>query len=133
VGVQLFRVIVPVEDVERAQRFYAHVLGMTGERIGPGRHYFHCGPVILACVHVTKNFRSNIENIYIAVDDLDATYKLFLEATTNSLGGELLEGEWGNIEKRAWDERSFYVRDPFGNPICFVESGTEFTGGRFVP
>ena len=27
-----------------------------------------------------------------------------------------------------WGERSFYVRDPFGNPLCFVDADTLFTG-----
>ena len=31
-------------------------------------------------------------------------------------------------ETRPWGERSFYGRDPFGNPICLVDSGTTFTG-----
>jgi uncharacterized glyoxalase superfamily protein PhnB len=32
------------------------------------------------------------------------------------------------IETRPWGERSFYARDPFGNPICFVDEKTVFTG-----
>jgi hypothetical protein len=27
-----------------------------------------------------------------------------------------------------WGETMFYALDPFGNPISFVEAGTEFTG-----
>jgi uncharacterized glyoxalase superfamily protein PhnB len=36
------------------------------------------------------------------------------------------------VEVQDWGERSFYLSDPFGNPLCFVEQGTEFTSG-FVP
>lgn len=133
VGVQLFRVVMPVEDLERAQKFYAHVLGMSGERVSPGRHYFHCGATILACVHVARKFRPNIEDVYFAVDNLEATHKLFTEVISNGLGGEFLEGEFGIIDTRPWGERSFYARDPFGNRICFVDSATKFMGGRFVP
>jgi hypothetical protein len=32
------------------------------------------------------------------------------------------------IRKRPWGEKSFYARDPFGNPICFVDEKTVFTG-----
>ncbi len=44
----LFRVLVPVKDIEAAERFYARVLGSSGTRVSPGRHYFD-GGVILAC------------------------------------------------------------------------------------
>ena len=32
------------------------------------------------------------------------------------------------IRKRPWGEKSFYLRDPFGNPLCFVDENTAFTG-----
>ena len=47
--VRLYRVILPVESIERAADFYAELLGLSGERISPGRHYFDCGGTILAC------------------------------------------------------------------------------------
>jgi hypothetical protein len=34
----------------------------------------------------------------------------------------------GGIVVRPWGERSFYVVDPWGNPLCFVEEGTVYTG-----
>jgi hypothetical protein len=36
--------------------------------------------------------------------------------------------ELSEVAVQSWGERSFYARDPFGNPICFVDSGTLFTG-----
>ena len=126
--VDLFRVIMPVEDLECAQKFYAQVLDMSGERVSLGRHYFPCRATILACVHVTKKFRPNIENIYFAVENLEATHRLFLQAISSGLGGHFLEGELGIIDTRPWGERSFYARDPFGNPICFVDERTVFVG-----
>jgi catechol 2,3-dioxygenase-like lactoylglutathione lyase family enzyme len=45
----LYRVIQPVKNIEEAARFYSHVLGIPGERVSPGRHYFICGHTILAC------------------------------------------------------------------------------------
>jgi hypothetical protein len=34
----------------------------------------------------------------------------------------------GRIARRPWGERSFYLREPFGNPLCFVDSAALFTG-----
>jgi uncharacterized glyoxalase superfamily protein PhnB len=31
------------------------------------------------------------------------------------------------VTKRPWGERSFYVVDPLGNDLCFVEEGTLYT------
>lgn len=45
----LFRVILPVSDIEVAAAFYAGILGVPGDRVSPGRHYFPCGGTILAC------------------------------------------------------------------------------------
>jgi catechol 2,3-dioxygenase-like lactoylglutathione lyase family enzyme len=44
-----FRVILPVEDLERATRFYATLLAIDGERVTSVRHYFDCDGVLLAC------------------------------------------------------------------------------------
>jgi hypothetical protein len=33
----------------------------------------------------------------------------------------------GEVKKRPWGERSFYVTDPWGNELCFVEDGTLYT------
>ena len=46
---RLFRVILPVTDIEEAKKFYELVLGIAGERVSPGRHYFDCGGTVLAC------------------------------------------------------------------------------------
>ena len=44
----LFRILVQVSDIDAAAGFYAAVLGMPGERVAKGRHYFHCAGTILA-------------------------------------------------------------------------------------
>jgi len=36
----LYRVILPVSDIEMAARFYAAILDEPGRRVSPGRHYF---------------------------------------------------------------------------------------------
>ncbi|HEY5096249.1 MAG TPA: hypothetical protein VII69_14140 [Candidatus Eremiobacteraceae bacterium] len=36
----------------------------------------------------------------------------------------------GDIVTRPWGERSFYVVDPYGNGLCFVDETTLFTVAR---
>ena len=127
---RLYRVIVPVSDIERGAAFYGALFGTPGERVSGGRHYFDCGDTLLACVdprgdNPDAEFRPNPDNIYFAVPDLKAAF-----GRAKSAGCAWLEK---TIATRPWGERSFYARDPFGNPICMVDEDTLFTGGRFVP
>jgi hypothetical protein len=67
--------------------------------------------------------------VYFAVDDLDDAYR-----RAERLGGlstEIGDGNlpMGQIARRPWGERSFYMSDPFGNPLCFVDATTLFTAG----
>lgn len=127
-AVRLFRVILPAGDLDQAAAFYAAILGWPGERVSGGRHYFDCGGTILACVDPRSErleLRPNVEHVYFSVDDIEETFRRATTAGCSWLGT--------GIEIHPWGERSFYARDPSGNPICFVQSGTEFTGGRFVP
>ena len=45
---RLYRVIIPVADIEQAAHFYGTVFAVNGERVSPGRHYFDCGGTTLA-------------------------------------------------------------------------------------
>ncbi|MGI8712660.1 MAG: VOC family protein [Solirubrobacteraceae bacterium] len=47
--------------------------------------------------------------------------------------GAVLDETRGAIARQPWGERSFYARDPWGNPFAVVESGTEYRGGDFEP
>jgi hypothetical protein len=45
------------------------------------------------------------------------------------LSKERVHGEpGGEISVRPWGERSFYAEDPWGNPLCFVQTGTTYPG-----
>ena len=132
-GPKLYRVILPVSDINRAEEFYTTVLGITGERISPGRHYFDCGGVILACFDPRPDgdgfdARPNQEHLYFAVGDLEAVYGRVKKLGT--LSSEIGDGglPMGEMVLRPWGERSFYASDPFGNPLCFVDEKTLFTG-----
>ena len=124
-NVNIFRVIVPVENIDEAQRFYQKLLGIDGERVSPGRHYFKCGNVILACYDPAAdgdNFtrKPNPEHIYFETDNLEQLFE-----NAKKAGCSYLEDK---VEKRPWGERSFYAKDPFGNPICFVDHESTFKG-----
>ena len=123
---RLFRVIVPVGDIEMAARFYSHVLGDPGRRISPGRHYFGCGGTILACFDPRADgdswdARPNPDHLYLAVSDLEDS----LARVRAEPGGVVHRA----IETQPWGERSFYCSDPFGNKLCFVDDQTLFTAG----
>ena len=72
---KLFRVILPVSDINRAARFYETALGVQGMRVSKGRHYIDCDGVILACFDPRADGDAydstpNPEWIYFAVDDI---------------------------------------------------------------
>jgi catechol 2,3-dioxygenase-like lactoylglutathione lyase family enzyme len=132
---QLFRVILPVGDIERAQQFYAALLGQPGQRVSPGRHYFDCEGTILACYDPKadgdgKEAVPLPEPVYLAVDDLEETFKRAAEAGAGFSPEDVPDvGPLGQIARRPWGEISFYASDPFGNPLCFVSRESVFTGG----
>jgi catechol 2,3-dioxygenase-like lactoylglutathione lyase family enzyme len=132
-SMRLFRVILPVADIEPAATFYAELLDQPGMRVSGGRHYFPCGDVVLALYSPRgdgdpREPRPNWDHVYFAVDDIEAVYrraqKLGGLATFVGDGGIPM----GEIARRPWGERSFYMADPFGNPLCFVDGKTLFTG-----
>ncbi|HJZ11955.1 MAG TPA: VOC family protein [Acidobacteriota bacterium] len=132
-GPRLYRIILPVGDIERAAKFYTQLMGAEGMRVSSGRHYFDCGGVILALYDPKADgdktvARPNFEHIYFAVSDLEAVYKR--AETLGGLSTEIGDGGlvMGKMEKRPWGERSFYMKDPFDNPLCFVDERTLFTG-----
>jgi catechol 2,3-dioxygenase-like lactoylglutathione lyase family enzyme len=121
---KLYRVILPVNDIEKAQIFYSKLLNMEGKRVSSGRHYFYCRGAILACFEPRADgddfdLPPNPDHIYFSVKNLNDTY-----GRAKQLGTEILDG----IAKRPWGETSFYIKDPFGNKICFVLEETVFTG-----
>jgi predicted enzyme related to lactoylglutathione lyase len=127
----LYRIILQVDDLDKAEEFYGTLLADRGRRIPrAGRHYIDCGPVILALVDVTAEGNKPKplpDNIYFAVNDLEAIHAR--AKALNCLSNEDVHGERaGDIVKRPWGERSFYASDPWGNPICFVDEKTLFTG-----
>lgn len=127
----LFRIILQVDDLDKAAEFYANLLDDPGRRIPrASRHYIDCGPVILALVDVTaggQEAKPLPDYIYFSVTDLDQVYHR--ARVMGCLSDEDVHGaSAGEIVVRPWGERSFYVNDPWGNGLCFVDSKTLFTG-----
>lgn len=123
---KLYRVIIPVGDIEQAANGYGAVLATAGKRVSPGRHYFDCEGTILACYDAHADgdqgvtFRPNPDHIYLACNDLQGAMRRVEQAA-----GFMATDP---IAKQPWGELSFYARDPWGNPICFVDENTIFTG-----
>ncbi len=126
---RLYRVILPVSDIDAAAAFYAALLECAGERVSPGRHYFDLGGTILAVYDpgadgdaLGEGWRQHANQyVYFAVDDLEAARERAQAA------GAALAPE--GIATMPWGERLFYARDPFQNPICLVDERTLFLGG----
>jgi catechol 2,3-dioxygenase-like lactoylglutathione lyase family enzyme len=125
---------VQARDLPEARRFYEALLGAPGRHVAPGRVYFDVGPVILGVLDYSRAPASErsppTESVYIATDELDRVY-----ARARRLGGlsnEDLHDDpsqpMGKIVVRPWGERSFYLNDPSGNPLCFVDAATVFSG-----
>jgi uncharacterized glyoxalase superfamily protein PhnB/catechol 2,3-dioxygenase-like lactoylglutathione lyase family enzyme len=129
---KLFRIALQVADLDQASDFYGKLLGEPGTRIPRGsRHYFDCGPVILALVDVAKGAGQKPEPtpdyVYFAVNNLDEVFER-AKALDCLARDRFHDQNAGEILKRPWGEVSFYVEDPWGNGLCFVDETTLFTG-----
>ena len=73
--------------------------------------------------------RPNFEHTYFAVQNLEDVFQRAQHAgglSTRTGDGNL---PMGAIAQRPWGERSFYMNDPSGNPLFFVDEKTVFTPG----
>jgi len=126
---QFFRLNIEVGDLEAAISFYTSLLGIQGRKQAGSRCYFNCGPVTLQVLDVSSVGEPHpaAKALYFTVSDLDNAYQ---RATAlNCLSSENVhDAPGGGIVVRPWGERSFYVEDPWKNPLCFVEEGTVYAG-----
>jgi catechol 2,3-dioxygenase-like lactoylglutathione lyase family enzyme len=129
-GPRLYRILFEVGPIAEAVAFYARLLGAEGRPIWSTRHYFDCGDVILGLVDVSgagREPRPSSEYVYFAVGDVDEVH-----ARAEALGclsSDDVHGTSGGVVAvRPWGERSFYVADPYGNRLCFVDDSTLYTG-----
>jgi hypothetical protein len=138
-GPRIFRVLIEARDLRESQRFYEALFAGPGRPVGGGRVYFDCGPVIFAIVDRSAEgpgpVRTSSESLYFATEDLEGMHRRAAEL--GCLSPEFLHDDpaspLGEIVVRPWGERSFYAADPSGNPLCFVDAGTLFTGAVRPP
>ena len=129
---RMFRIALQVGDLAAAGEFYSKLLDDPGIPIPRGsRHYFNCGPMILALVDVAKGAGEQLQPtpdyIYFAVNNLEEVFARAKEM--NCLCKDRYHDQnAGEIVKRPWGEVSFYVEDPWGNGLCFVDETTLYTG-----
>jgi catechol 2,3-dioxygenase-like lactoylglutathione lyase family enzyme len=130
----VFRILLQAKDLEASRRFYERLLGVPGRFVAGGRVYFDCGPVIVGILDHSqvpaKERSAPTEAVYFSTPELPAVHarardlgaldSSFLHGDPNSPAGEMVVRPWG--------ERSFYANDPSGNPLCFVDAATLFTG-----
>ena len=125
---QFFRLNIEVGDLARAADFYSKLLGIDGRPQPGNRVYFQAGAVTLQVLDVSPRApHPAAKALYFTVRDLDAAF-----ARAEGLGclsqETVHDAPGGGIVVRPWGERSFYAEDPWGNPLCFVQSGTTYPG-----
>ena len=126
---QFFRLNVEVGDLDAANSFYTKLLGIPGRKQAGHRCYFDCGVVTLQVLDVSSNRQPHpaAKALYFTVRNLEAAFD-----RAKALGclsrEDVHDAPGGGIVVRPWGERSFYAEDQWGNPLCFVEEGTVYTG-----
>jgi predicted enzyme related to lactoylglutathione lyase len=130
---RIFRVLLPAKNLTRSRRFYESLFAIRGRKVAAGRYYFDLGPVLLGILDYSSSKarpRPPTEAIYFATGDLEGVHRRARRLGCLSPG--LLHHDpsnpLGEIVIRPWGERSFYVDDPSGNTLCFVDRQTLFTG-----
>ena len=130
---RLFRVLLPARDLAASHRFFERLFAAPGREVAPGRVYFDCGAVLLGVLDASGRRGRRVvasEATYFATADLEGLHGRARRLACLAPGW--LHGDraspLGEIVVRPWGERSFYARDPSGNPLCFVDESTVFTG-----
>ena len=126
---QFFRLNVEVGDLESAISFYTKLLGIEGHKQAGSRCYFECGPVTLQVLDVSSQRQPHpaAKALYFTVNNLEAVYER-AQALHCLSDVDVHDAAGGGIVVRPWGERSFYADDSWGNPLCFIEEGTVYTG-----
>ncbi len=126
---RFFRLSVEVGNLDEGVEFYRRLLAMEGRKQAGSRCYFECGAVTLSVLDVSAARRPHpaAKALYFTVKDLDAAFERARELGCLS-SENVHDAPGGGIVVRPWGERSFYVEDPWKNPLCFVEDGTVYTG-----
>lgn len=117
----LYQVVLPVADIDQAEKFYSHLLGTPGRRVSPGQHHFDCNGLILNCYDPSaegdsSQAPSSPHRLYFVVEDIEAVFERARSGGCASMDEQILSRPWG--------ERSFSAEDPFKNSLGFVDEAT---------
>jgi catechol 2,3-dioxygenase-like lactoylglutathione lyase family enzyme len=131
---RVFRILLQASDLAASKQFYEKLLAVRGRAVAPGRIYLDCGEVIVGLLdysHAAPSERATpTEAVYFSTRALGQVYRRAKKLGCVDPG--LIHNDpanpAGEIVVRPWGERSFYATDPAGNPICFVDARTLFTG-----
>ncbi len=126
---QFFRLNIETGDLGSAISFYTKLLGIDGRKQAGSRCYFNCGPVTLQVLDVSSSGEPHpaAKALYFTVNDLESIFERAKDLQCLSRES-VHDAPGGGIVVRPWGERSFYVEDPWKNPLCFVEAGTVYKG-----
>ena len=122
----LYMTAIRVRDLDCAFPFYDTLLGQTGELVSPGRHYYYLGGVALALREPYAHDLELLPNpdwIYVATDNLELAFE-----NAQKVGATITEP----IKTHPWGARSFYLRDPDGNGLCFTDETTLNDDGKVM-
>ncbi len=114
----LYMTALRVKSLDAAVPFYDTLLGQSGVLVSPGRHYYYLGGLALALREPYAHDLDLLPNpdwIYIATDNLE-------KARGNAAAAQANVTE--EIQTQSWGARSFYLRDPDGNGLCFTQQET---------
>lgn len=128
--VRSFHVLLDVPDIAVASAFYTRLFGSDAREIVIGRRYFHSGSLLLGLVDLSRTECDPIvrpRKLDLTVRELEPFHER--AAAMGALrDGTIQNAPAGEIAVRGWCERSFYVVDPFGNELCFVNEDALFNG-----
>ena len=114
-----------IHDLDKAEEFYHHKLGLPIIRREEGKYiFFRAGNSVLLCfISEASKVQTNLPphyaegNIHLAFECQSDEYEVWKEKIQN-IGIEIIdETKWRN------DLRSFYFNDPEGNVLEIVEPG----------
>jgi len=115
---QFFRLSIEVGNLDAAAEFYSKLLAVQGRKQAGSRCYFECGPVTLSVLDVSSARQPHpaAKALYFTVKNLEAAFE-----RATAVGGlsqeDVHDASGGGIVVRPWGERSFYLEDPWENPL----------------
>jgi hypothetical protein len=115
---KVIRVTLEVGDIDQPERFDTTLLGVTGQRIWPGRYAWDCAGTLLVFYHRKEEGQARYpipspNKPYLSVADVSEVFT----RTTSLRALDLTK----TLETGPERERCFTVKDSSRNPLCLIE------------